>query len=603
MNFGIVKFLIKAAIINVVLLSASAASFGQAVLVADSYTSLTSANGNFGGNPSLTVSATNAAFVKFNFASVFPAGTRADDVSKATVKFYVSKVANAGKLDLYAVAADWDEKTLTANNAPTLGALALTSQQIGKDAQGNYIVIDITALVKQWLGDGQNALPNYGFALAPHPTDANTPQLIDISLDSKENSQTSHDALLAVQFKKAEPGLQTVTTDATLTGDGTVQNPLGVAPNAITTPLLSDGAVTNAKLANGAVEASKITDGAVTTAKIADGSVSGNKIAVPLSLTSADGNSTLKVTNTGIGAAISADGAINTSTQYNIGLSRVLSTPGVRNLIVGAGAGALNTGNDNTFVGSFTGLSNTVGKFNTFVGGSAGLSNVGGDNNTFVGSYAGAMNTGGFQNSFFGREAGYKNTSGSFNSFFGRSTGLNNTTGNANSFFGQDSGILNTTGSSNSFYGNSTGAANTTGGGNAYFGNFAGGAGTTGNNNSFFGIFAGDRNKTGSFNTALGTGANFGPDDLTNSTAIGAGAFVTQSNSLVLGGISGINGGTNTNVGIGTTAPRAKLQVSGGKIYVEANGQGVILKSPNGSCFELTVTDAGAFASTPVACP
>lgn len=83
----------------------------------------------------------------------------------------------------------------------------------------------------------------------------------------------------------------------------------------------------------------------------------------------------------------------------------------------------------------------------------------------------------------------------------------------------------------------------------------------------------------------------------------GSRAQVTQSNSLVLGGISGVNGGTNTNVGSGTTAPKTRLHVAGGKVSVEANGQGVILKAPGGVCFELTVTDAGALTTTVVACP
>ncbi len=55
--------------------------------------------------------------------------------------------------------------------------------------------------------------------------------------------------------------------------------------------------------------------------------------------------------------------------------------------------------------------------------------------------------------------------------------------------------------------------------------------------------------------------------------------------------------------GIGTTAPKTKLHVASGKIYVEENGQGIILRSPNGSCFELTVTNAGALTTTAVPCP
>jgi hypothetical protein len=84
------------------------------------------------------------------------------------------------------------------------------------------VLIDIP-IWKQWFDDGseQSALPNYGFALAPHPVDQDTPQLADINFDSKENSQTSHDGLLSVQLESGSTGLQTVTTDATLTGDGT----------------------------------------------------------------------------------------------------------------------------------------------------------------------------------------------------------------------------------------------------------------------------------------------------------------------------------------------------------------------------------------------
>jgi hypothetical protein len=538
-----------------------------------------------------------------------PAGTKGDDVAKATVKFYASKVTAAGKLDVYPIMADWDEKTITANNAPPIGNLALTTPQIGKDAQGNYVLIDITDLAKLWLGDGsgQNSVPNYGFALVPHPVDPETPQLADINFDSKENSQTSHDGTLSIQLNSGPSGLQTVTTDATLTGDGTATNPLGVAPGAITSAYLAngavtadkilDGAVTSGKIADNAVGATKLADNAVGTTKLADnavgtpklidGSVTSAKIAVPLSLTGVSPDFTLSVTNTGAGPALTAQGAINTSAQYNIGGFRILSNGGVDNLIAGVNAGAVNAGQANAFFGARAGLANVNGDFNSFFGSGAGRANTGGDNNSFFGSNAGLSNTTGFQNSFFGREAGVNNTGGSFNSFFGRSTGLSNTTGEANSFFGQDSGILNTTGGYNAFYGNATGRQNTTGRGN-----------------SFFGLFAGDLNITGSNNTALGIGANVGASDLTFATAVGASAFVARSNSLVLGGIAGVNGApADTNVGIGTTAPKTKLHLRNGNIYVEANGQGMILKSPSGSCFALTVSDTGALTIAATACP
>ena len=117
-------------------------------------------------------------------------------------------------------------------------------------------------------------------------------------------------------------------------------------------------------------------------------------------------------------------------------------------------------------------------------------------------------------------------------------------------------------------------------------------------------MFAGDLNTTGNNNTAIGIGANVGAGNLSFATALGASALVASSNSLVLGGIAGVNGSpADTNVGIGTTAPKTKLHIRNGKMYLEANGQGMILKSPGGLCFELTVSDAGALTITPTACP
>lgn len=55
-----------------------------------------------------------------------------------------------------------------------------------------------------------------------------------------------------------------------------------------------------------------------------------------------------------------------------------------------------------------------------------------------------------------------------------------------------------------------------------------------------------------------------GQTNIFNATAIGFRAKVTQSNSLVLGSINGVNGAvTDTNVGVGTTAPADRLHVNG----------------------------------------
>lgn len=246
-----------------------------------------------------------------------------------------------------------------------------------------------------------------------------------------------------------------------------------------------------------------------------------------------------------VGGTLSAN-IVNTAMQYNIGGNRVFSI----------------LGTNNVFAGEFAGVANT-GSHNSFFGREAGKANTSGFDNAFVGSFAGSSNTTGFNNSFFGSSAGSDNTTGSLNSFFGRLAGRVNTTGGENSFFGRAAGVSNTTGAANSFFGTSAGAGNTSAGKNSFFGNVAGFANTTGFYNSFFGSHAGTTNKTGDKNTAIGYGADVESGDLTNATAIGASAAVSQSNSLVLGSITGVNLATaDTNVGIGTTAPKARLHVA-----------------------------------------
>lgn len=191
--------------------------------------------------------------------------------------------------------------------------------------------------------------------------------------------------------------------------------------------------------------------------------------------------------------------------------------------------------------------------------------------NTSAGAGAGqqltpdsAINSGsGKFNSFFGAGAGKATTSGSSNSFFGTTAGEKNVDGIANSFFGNSAGFGNSTGSNNSFFGVNAGKFNKSSGNNSFFGVNAGAFNDGGENNSFFGVSSGFlfHNTSGNDNTALGF-SSLVIIDSNNQTAIGARAQVSQANSLVLGSISGTNGATaDTNVGIGTTAPQARLHI------------------------------------------
>jgi hypothetical protein len=56
-------------------------------------------------------------------------------------------------------------------------------------------------------------------------------------------------------------------------------------------------------------------------------------------------------------------------------------------------------------------------------------------------------------------------------------------------------------------------------------------------------------------------------------------------------------------LGIGVIYPKAKLQVSDGDIYIEDVNKGVIMKSPNGECWRMTVTNTGQPNFTQITCP
>jgi len=151
-----------------------------------------------------------------------------------------------------------------------------------------------------------------------------------------------------------------------------------------------------------------------------------------------------------------------------------------------------------------------------------------GTSNTAVGTLALNVLASGFGNTAVGHRALAQSTEGIQNTALGSSAMLTTTTGSDNTALGEEALSSNTTGS----------------------------------NNTAVGENALEGNVTGSLNTAVGVGADVASGALVNATAIGALARVDQSNSLVLGGINGINGATaDTRVGIGTSTPSNRLEV------------------------------------------
>jgi hypothetical protein len=257
------------------------------------------------------------------------------------------------------------------------------------------------------------------------------------------------------------------------------------------------------------------------------------------------------------------------------GQALMSNTSGQYNTAVGMWALSSNTtGATNTAVGGGTLYRNTSATNNTAVGYAAlGFATTGGYNSA-VGAYA-LANSGASNDSAFGFQALFANTTGHDNDAFGYQTLMANTTGNYNVALGSWALRSNQAGSYNTSVGRNslvvgTGDSNTAlGYGGLYHV-------TTGTQNTAVGTNSGYYVTAGSSNTFLGYYArtDAAHANIANATAVGANSLVTQSNSLVLGGV----GVDAVNVGIGTSAPDTTLQVFG-DIKVGTSGTNGCLKN------------------------
>jgi hypothetical protein len=189
-------------------------------------------------------------------------------------------------------------------------------------------------------------------------------------------------------------------------------------------------------------------------------------------------------------------------------------------------------------------------------------------NNVFIGNGAGELNTVGANSTGIGRSALHDATAGN-NVAVGYESQYNTTTGDQNvsvggGSLGAGNGGSAMTGGFNTALGHAAMFQNIGGGANVAVGHNAMYQNTTGASNTAIGLGSLSDNLTGNNITTIGFESDVATGNLFNATAIGSNSYVSTDNSLVLGSIVGINGaGSNTNVGIGTTAPTELLYLLG----------------------------------------
>jgi hypothetical protein len=100
----------------------------------------------------------------------------------------------------------------------------------------------------------------------------------------------------------------------------------------------------------------------------------------------------------------------------------------------------------------------------------------------------------------------------------------------------------------------------------------------------------------GSYNTIYTPGSTTSWNSTDRILVVGNGqSSATRSDALVIL--------KNGNSGFGTATPASKLTVANGDVYITDVSKGVIMKSPDGSCFRMTVSDLGTAVFTPITCP
>lgn len=78
-----------------------------------------------------------------------------------------------------------------------------------------------------------------------------------------------------------------------------------------------------------------------------------------------------------------------------------------------------------------------------------------------------------------------------------------------------------------------------------------------------------------------------------------------QGNVIILDGGTAADGIVSNKryVGICTMTPKSRLHISEGDVYIDDISKGVIMKSPNGGCWRMTVSDSGQPVFTSITCP
>jgi hypothetical protein len=198
---------------------------------------------NFGTATTITVGSSGSiGLVQFDLTQL-PAGLTAGQIQKATLTLFLDHVNSGGSINIDTVSAStpWGELTVNGNSGISPGNAVNTS--VTTNTADAFIALDATAAVQAWITTPSS---NNGFMIQANATTS-------VQFDSKENTTTSHPAILTIVLvsvgptgatggsgangSNGAPGATGVTGPTGVAGSTGVAGPAGVAgPTGVSGP-------------------------------------------------------------------------------------------------------------------------------------------------------------------------------------------------------------------------------------------------------------------------------------------------------------------------------------------------------------------------------
>src|SRR5271170_1815885 len=160
----------------------------QAMLTGDTQINSSATTTTYGASTTLNISPTNSALLQFDLTDFLPTGTTAAQVLRARLIVFPDAITTGGTVNLYQVTSAWGEGTVTYATKPTIAGTAAASLSIG--VNNAFHDFAVTTLVQNWI---TTPASNFGVELQASGT-------TNITIDSKENTNTSHPAVLEIDL-------------------------------------------------------------------------------------------------------------------------------------------------------------------------------------------------------------------------------------------------------------------------------------------------------------------------------------------------------------------------------------------------------------------